>query len=72
MTGVYPQRLRTTNEDVPAYILRRLHRERQDRAGEKRRRTANDQKEDRAADAIAYYDREATAFRCKWFGGLSR
>ncbi len=68
VTGVYPQRLRATREDVPAHILNRLLHEWRERVPEQRGRPpASDWKARRAADAVAYYRREATAFRDKWF-----
>jgi hypothetical protein len=72
VTGVYPQRLRTTQEDVPAHILKRLHQERSARAGKRRQSDARDEQANQTAYDIAYYEREATAFHSKWFGQPQR
>lgn len=68
VTGVYPQRLRTTQEDVPTHILSKLSNSLQywkriaakSSDGDPMRAKAN-------ADIATYYDSEYTAFFKKWF-----
>lgn len=72
VTGVYPQRLRTTKEDVPGYILKRLRQEWRARAGKRRKSDAAKDQANRTAHDIAYYEREATAFHSRWFGQSRR
>lgn len=68
VSGVYPQRLRSTREDVPRYIISKLWnglrywKKRTAQVGE----DAPDRKKD--LDEIArYYGREFAAFRDRWF-----
>lgn len=72
VTGVYPQRLRTTKEDVPGHILKRLRQEWRARAGKRRQSDARDEQANQTAHDIAYYEREVTAFHSKWFGRPQR
>lgn len=66
VSGVYPQRLRTTREDVPRYILgklwngKRYWSKRADQVGAERRRDFD--------EIATYYAREFAAFRERWFG----
>jgi hypothetical protein len=67
VTGVYPQRLRVTEEDLPSRILRRL------RSGQKYwRQRADATRADNARrakdlDEIAtFYEREIASFQARW------
>jgi hypothetical protein len=68
VTGVYPQRLRVTKENVPIRILRLMR----SALGDWRRRLAADivgqENTHKAITAIVeYYERESDAFEANWF-----
>jgi hypothetical protein len=67
VTGVYPQRLRATKEDVPRHILDRF---RQECLSWKKRLETVPEGEDRLKKNIetfvAYYEREIALFRKRW------
>jgi hypothetical protein len=68
VSGVYPQRLRATREDVPRHIISKLWNGL--RYWKKRAAEINDDEPDRkkGLDEIAdYYGREFPAFRERWF-----
>ena len=72
VTGVYPQRLRVTREDVPGRILSRL------RSGQKywRQRAeaarADDARGAKHLEEIAtFYEREIASFQARWFAPKS-
>jgi hypothetical protein len=66
ITGVYPQRLRVTAENVPSDIMTKLIAARD---GWKRRLAAieEDEPRKRTQKFVEYYEREADAFRRNWF-----
>lgn len=66
VTGVYPQRLRVTRENVPLHIMKKLVAARD---GWKRRlaRIESDELRKRTQEFVEYYVREAEACRRKWF-----
>jgi hypothetical protein len=67
VTGVYPQRLRTTREDVPRRIFTCLREQREywsQRAGALASEDARLSKD--VADIAHYYDRETTDFQERW------
>ena len=69
VTGVYPQRLRVTKEDVPHHILSRLEngqkywRERADAVSDSNAHLAKD-----AGEIATFYEREIASCRKRWFG----
>ena len=66
VTGVYPQRLRVTRENVPFHIMKKLIAARN---GWKRRLAAieGDEPRKRTQEFVQYYEREAESFRRNWF-----
>jgi hypothetical protein len=70
VTGVYTQRLRATQEDVPRRILREFEgAAREWNARLARGTNGNDGLEKQIREIVAYYNREIPAFRLRWFGG---
>ncbi|VWB42972.1 hypothetical protein BLA15816_01950 [Burkholderia lata] len=66
VTGVYPQRLRVTKEDVPVRVMRRML---SARDGWKQHLTAadNDDRRRQTLEVVKYYEREIEAFHQNWF-----
>lgn len=66
VTGVYPQRLRVTKEDVPVRIMRRML---SARDGWKQHLAAadNDDRRRQTLDVVKYYEREIEALHQNWF-----
>ena len=66
LTGVYPQRLRVTRENVPVHILNKLDAARD---GWNRRLVGpkGDAFRERTQEFVQYYEREADACRRNWF-----
>jgi len=71
VTGVYPQRLRVSRENVPVHIMKKLLAARD---GWKRRLPEFEEENlaTRTKMMIAYYEREIEAFRRNWFSNRSR
>ena len=68
VTGVYPQRLRATREDVPTHILSTLSNKlRYWKRKASKTPDAGQVRKKAEADIAAYYDREYEAFFKKWF-----
>lgn len=66
VTGVYPQRLRATRENVPLHIMKKLIAARE---GWNRRLATieGDEPRKRTQEFVNYYEREAEACRRNWF-----
>jgi hypothetical protein len=68
VTGVYPQRLRATKEDVPRHIISQLWQSLQEWKRRASEVTPGDGRRAKDFDSIvAYYEREFAAFRDSWF-----
>lgn len=68
ITGVYPQRLRVTKEDVPVRILSQLRRGQNYWRQRANSRRAHDSRGAKVLDEIAtFYERETASFRARWF-----
>ena len=68
VTGVYPQRLRTTKENVPLTIMRSLLRG-WAKWNKNLKEAGNDSaRAKKIQPFLDYYEEEANAFKAKWFG----
>jgi hypothetical protein len=67
MTGVYPQRLRGTSDNVPRYIAARLLRSlRQWQRYLTKAGTGSERSAKNVEEIVKYYERELEAFRKRW------
>lgn len=73
ISGVYPQRLRVTRDDVPKHILSKLYQNFRYWKHQSNQIGADkDFKKKHFDDVATYYEREFTAFRERWFKTSTR